>query len=88
MEYEHLCNACNTEFELEYSMHAPVPTLCPLCGVDGQVKRLISCKNKGRVELTGREYQESIKQGAGDLVKEARRDERLLANLVGSKYRG
>ncbi len=88
MEYEHLCGACHTEFVLEYSIKDPVPTTCPLCGVDGKVARLISCVTKGRVELSGQDFKDSIKNGAGDLVREARRDERLLANLIGNKYRG
>lgn len=86
--YEHLCRACNKEFEDIYGMTDPVPTKCPLCEVDGQVERLISGgSGKGRVELTGHELKAQIQKDTQELKRAAMKDEKLLANLVGeSKY--
>lgn len=87
--YDHLCENCEKEFELEYSMKDDPPTLCPLCGVDGQVKRLISYATPGRVELSGKDFQNKIKEDAKSLARETVHNENLRANLIGeNKYNG
>lgn len=85
--YEHICNAegCSKEFELEYGMTEPVPTVCPLCGVDGQVVRLISggSHRRGVVELTGHDLKSHLKAEGQKLKAEAMRNENVLADIVG-----
>jgi len=84
--YEHICTACQHEFELEYKMTDPVPTKCPSCNVDGNVKRQISgCS--GKVELYGHELTQHLRAEGKKLAKEARRNEYLFANIAGeTKY--
>lgn len=85
--YDHLCGNCKQEFELEYSVHASVPTICPLCNHDGQVKRLITYATPGKVELTGHDLKSHLKAEGKKLKAEAMRNENTLANLVGeSKF--
>lgn len=81
--YEHHCEACQDYFEDIYGMNDPVPSQCPLCQVDGFVKRLISRPGKGVVELTGQDLKDHVKQEAGKAVLEARRNENFHANFVG-----
>ncbi|MCK9567821.1 zinc ribbon domain-containing protein [Candidatus Pacearchaeota archaeon] len=83
--YLHICNACNQEFEDIYSIHAAVPTVCPNCNVEGQVKRLISCNVSANVELTGRELVQKLWKEGKDLARQARTDEKLARTLYGSK---
>lgn len=80
--YEHQCTACNQEFELEYKMSDPVPTTCPLCNTEGQVKRLISW-SAGKVELSGQELKAHLTSEAKKAKIEARKNENLVANVVG-----
>ena len=85
--YEHECGACNKEFEDLYSAQTPVPTLCPNCGVDGQVKRLIPAVVYGRVPLTGRELKQSIQKQSAQIKEKVRTNEDLRANIIGeTKY--
>lgn len=82
--YEHQCNACNKEFEQEYGMTEPVPTLCPLCGIDGQVKRLISGgSGRGIVSLTGHELKSKLREEGRQLKRSALSNEKVLRDLVG-----
>lgn len=87
-QYDHSCGECNKQFELEYSVHAPVPTICPLCQHDGKVTRLISYATPGKVELTGHELKSHLKEEGRKLKSEALRNENVLANLIGPKYNG
>jgi putative FmdB family regulatory protein len=82
--YDHLCEACNQEFEDTYSIHAPIPTTCPNCKVDGQVKRLISCNVSAQVELTGRDLVQKLWKEGKDIARQARKDEKLARNLYGN----
>ena len=85
--YDHLCENCNQEFELEYSVKIDPPTLCPLCNFDGKVKRLISFATPGKVELTGDELTAHIKDDAKRIQREASKNEKLYANLISeNKY--
>lgn len=82
--YEHLCGACNKEFEDVYSINSDPPEICPLCNVSGQVKRLISGgSGRGIVELTGNDLAAHLRSEGKKLAASAGRDEKLLANLVG-----
>jgi putative FmdB family regulatory protein len=84
--YEHLCQACNNEWEDEYSIKADPPKFCPKCGAES-VKRLISLGGKGVVELNGHELVEKLKGDAQQIKKEASRSDKVYANLLGeSRY--
>lgn len=82
-EYLHFCNKCQQEFEDSYSIKADPPTLCPLCGEEGGVKRLISSATAGKVVLEGNELKESIAKDREKLKREMRTNENLKANIVG-----
>ncbi len=85
--YEHECNSCNGEFEDIYSIKADPPTLCPLCGVDGQVKRVISGDIAGRVLLSGTDLTNQMKKDRNKMKQKIKTDENVRANLIGeSKY--
>lgn len=86
--YEHACGNCNKEFEDIYGMMAPVPTLCPLCGHDGKVVRLVSGgSGKGIVTLSGNEFKAKLKEDGRKLKQAALKDEKVLSNLIGeTKY--
>ena len=81
--YTHICEKCLQEFEDTYSIHAPIPTVCPLCQTEGQVKRLISSQGIVRVQLEGRELVESLWKEGKDMAKRAKKDDNLAANLYG-----
>ncbi len=83
--YCHICNACHKEFEDTYSIHAPVPTKCPNCNTEGQVKRLISSNVSTNVELSGRELVNKLWKEGKELARQARKDETLAHNLYGNK---
>lgn len=85
--YEHLCSACDSEFEDIYSINADPPTTCPLCNVEGKVKRLISGTAKGIVELGPQELQAHILSERVRIKKEFNKNENLRANIIGeAKY--
>lgn len=87
MEYEHICRNCNKEFEQEYSIKADPPTTCPLCGVEGQVERLISLgPGKGIVRPQGREILDRVKSDTQKMVQHAAKNENYAENLIGPKY--
>ncbi len=86
-DYEHECMACNQEFEQSYSIKANPPTLCPLCGVEGQVKRLISSDITGKVLLSGTDLTSQMKKDRNKMRQKIKTDENAKANIVGeSKY--
>ena len=81
--YEHRCSACSHEWEEFYKMADPVPTICPGCKVEGNVKRLISAV-KGRVEIQGRQAtREWLTKQAQEAKTRARKDENYRANAIG-----
>jgi len=80
--YDHRCTKCNEEWEESYKITDPVPTKCPKCGTDGSVKRLISICS-GKVELYGHELTQKLRADGKKLAKEARKDETLMANIIG-----
>ena len=84
--YEHVCENgnCNHEWEEEYGIKDPIPSICPSCLTQGSVKRLISGgSGRGIVELTGYDLKVKLKQDGLSLKREALRNDNLKANLVG-----
>ena len=81
--YLHECLACNEEFEDLYGVTSPIPTLCPNCGVDGQIKRLIPTIVYGRVPLTGSDLKKQITKERNQMRDKVNKDENLKANIVG-----
>lgn len=83
--YEHLCTACNHEWEDEYSIKADPPKNCPSCNAEA-VKRLISGgSGRGVVELSGNELVEKVKSDAQALKREAAKSEKVYSNLLGEQ---
>jgi len=80
--YEHRCDTCKHEWEDEYSIKADPPKICPECKAE-TVVRLISLGGKGVVELGGNELVEKLKSDAKALQREAKKDEKVYANLLG-----
>jgi putative FmdB family regulatory protein len=86
--YDHQCTdkECNNTWEDSYSIHAAPPTTCPKCHKE-TAKRIITFGTAGKVELAGRELQESIKSDADSMKREMRTNENMYANLLGeSRY--
>jgi putative FmdB family regulatory protein len=81
--YDHLCEACNYEWEDFYSMTTNPPTICPSCNTEGKCKRLISDSYSVRVPLTGQELKEKIKKERKEIASKINKDENLKANVVG-----
>lgn len=79
--YEHKCDACNHEFELEYSIKADPPKVCPQCGKE-EVRRMIS-SGMSRMELSPTEFIERLPEDKRKLMKEIGGNESRFANLVG-----
>ena len=87
--YLYLCPD-HGEFEEYHSMRDLIED-CPKCKDEGKepqkVKRLICGTNRGVVELTGQELVNKVKSDAKQLQKDAAKDERLYANILGEdKY--
>lgn len=63
---------------------------CPECEKAGEtieIKRLISLGSRGIVELTGQDLIDKIKSDTKQLKKDAAKDEKIYANLLGEdKY--
>jgi putative FmdB family regulatory protein len=84
--YLHVCQntECNNEWEDFYSIVKSPPTVCPVCRQD-TAKRVICGTTKGVVELYGNELVEKCKDDAQKLKKEAAKDEKVYANLLGEE---
>lgn len=83
--YEHKCNTCQHEWEDSYSIKVDPPKQCPACQAEN-VMRLISLGAKGIVELSGQELIDKIKSDAKDLKKDAAKNEKVYANLLGEDH--
>jgi len=84
--YLHKCDACNHEWEAEYSIKDNPPKFCPACNAEA-VRRLINCEGGARMELNPDEFKEKMKEEVNKIKRESERNENYLANLVGeSKY--
>lgn len=83
--YEHICNACQHEWEDEYSIKVDPPKNCPSCNAEA-VQRLVSGGNgRGVVELGGNELVEKVKADAQALKKDAAASEKVYANMLGEQ---
>ena len=85
--YDFLClnESCKNEFDEFQSMNDPYPP-CPKCGCT-EIKRLISQGSSVKVELYGQELMSKLRSDGLKLKKQAYKDEKLLANIVGEdKY--
>jgi putative FmdB family regulatory protein len=83
--YDHQCEICGHEWEDTYSIHDEIPNICPKCKAEGKVKRLISMPAGVKVELQGKELINKLWKEGKDLARRARKDEKLAANLYGTK---
>lgn len=81
--YDHTCSHCDNEFEDIYSMKEDPPTVCPLCGEEGGVKRVMSIPAIGIVELTGYDLTRKLRAEGKQLVHKAKQNENVLADMVG-----
>ena len=74
------------EFEEFHSIKITLET-CPKCQEEGkdpqQLKRLICSATPGKVELTGQELTDHIKADAKRIQREASKNEKMYANLIG-----
>lgn len=85
--YEFQCEDCKHEWEVYQSMSAPNPDECPSCHVKEKTKKLISLGSKGVVELYGQDLVDKLKGDVQQIKKDAAKDERVYANLLGDdKY--
>ena len=85
--YEFQCEDCKHEWEVYQSMSAPNPEECPSCKITGKTKKLISLGSKGVVELYGQDLVDKLKGDVQQIKKDAAKDERVYANLLGDdKY--
>lgn len=83
-EYEHICEACNYEWEDTYSIHKDPPKTCPKCK-KRKAKRLISGSGSVKVELHGRELVNKLWKEGKEMAKKAKTDEKVAADLYGEK---
>lgn len=85
-DYDHVClnEECKNEWEASYSIKAEPPKVCPKCGKE-TAKRLISSGPRGVVELAGQELVDKIKADAQQMKREASRDAKKYANLIGEE---
>ena len=86
--YEHKCFAdnCGYEWDQVYGMTVDPPTLCPECGTDGEVKRLISGgSGKGIMRRSAGEIRSGMASETRALKERAKSDENFRANLVGEE---
>jgi putative FmdB family regulatory protein len=72
---------CLNEFEDFLQKFSDPNPNCPICGCEN-VSRLIG-RTHGRVEVSGQDLAQSIKDGAAGLKRRAARDENFLGSLVG-----
>jgi len=80
--YDHICDACQHEWEDFYSMITDPPDICPKCGVKGKIHRPLSIPSV-RVTKTGMELRQEIAQEKKKIRAQAKTDENLKANLKG-----
>lgn len=86
--YLHKCDACNHEWEAEYSIKDDPPKFCPSCNAES-VRRLINSEGYSKMELTPDEFKATIQNEVNKIKQTANKNENYLANLVGeTKYNG
>jgi putative FmdB family regulatory protein len=87
--YLYLCET-HGEFEEFHSIKITLED-CPKCKEEGvepkKLKRLIASATPGRMELSGDELKQHIKEGAKKLERDAAKSEKLYSNILGeAKY--
>ncbi len=81
--YEHICTACQHEWEDEYSIKQDPPKVCPKCQQE-TAKRLVSGgSGKGVVELAGQDLINKAKQDAKQIQRDASQNANKYANMIG-----
>lgn len=80
--YDHLCKACQYEWEDFYSMVTDPPDTCPKCKVKGEIIRPISAPAV-RVPKTGMELRQEIAEDRKKIRAQSKKDENFKANLKG-----
>lgn len=83
-DYDHQCQnkECAYEWEESYSIMADPPKVCPKCNQE-TAKRVISSAPRGVVELAGQELIDHLKSDAKKMQREASKDAKKYANLIG-----
>jgi hypothetical protein len=85
-EFLHDLEDCQHEWEEVLSIKAPDPMCCPKCGKEGNIVRLISGgSGRGIIDLQGQELIDKCKSDAQKIKKEAAKDEKVYANLLGEE---
>ena len=90
MEYLYLCEVNNKEFDVEHSIKIELEE-CPLCRdanlPDHKPKRLIAGPSAGRIEYSGQELIDKVKEDAQKYKKEVYGNEYKYASIIGeAKY--
>lgn len=90
MEYLYLCEVANREFDAEHSIKIELEE-CPLCKEANlpihKPKRLIAGPTAGRMEYSGQELVEKVKEDAQKYKKEVYGSEYKYASIIGeTKY--
>ena len=84
--YTHKCKNCGHRWDEFYSMNDDPPTLCPSCGKDGDVMRVITGgSGPGIMSLKGGDLRSKIMSDAAEMRKRAVTDEKFRANLYGEE---
>jgi len=87
--YEHTCHnpECKNEWEDIYSIKTDPPKVCPKCNQETAQRVISGGSGKGIVNLTGQDLTDKLKSDASQIQREAARDEKKYANLLGeSRY--
>ena len=83
--YDHICHACQHEWEDFYSMVTDPPDTCPSCEKVGETQRLISDSFSVRVTLGAQEQKQKIREDSRKIKEGVAKDENLRANLAGEE---
>lgn len=85
--YEHICTACQNEWEDFYSIKTDPPKVCPKCNQETAQRVISGGSGRGVVPLTGHDLADKLKGDAAKLQRDAAKDEKIYSNLMGeSKY--
>src|SRR5271170_7885760 len=87
--YLHQCQdtECNHEWEDFYNISQDPPKVCPVCNKETAKRVIAQGGSKGIVELYGQDLVDKCKADAKQIKKDAAKDEKIYANLLGeSQY--
>lgn len=89
MEYLYLCEVANKEFDAEHSIKIELEE-CLLCKEANlpshKPKRLIIGPTAGRIEYSGQELIDKVKEDAQKYKKEVYSSEKLYSNILGENH--